>query len=67
MVSQGTWRLQNVGVHRLEVAAHGGGRVAVAEHPLDVEQVEVMCTIGGCRPVQNSGAGAAQVVGGDVA
>ena len=39
----------------------------MTEHPLNVEQVEVMGTIGGCRPVQDPGGSAAQVVRGDVA
>jgi hypothetical protein len=34
--------VQDVGVHGLEVATHGRSRVAVAEDPLNVEQVELV-------------------------
>lgn len=52
-VEEGGSPVEDVGVHGLEVAAHGRGRVAVAEDSLDVEQVEVVSAVGVSRPVKD--------------
>jgi hypothetical protein len=47
--------VEHVGVHRLQVAAHGGRRVAVAEDPLDVQQIEVVRAVRPDSAVQDAG------------
>lgn len=66
-VQEGGGPVQDPGVDGLQVAAHGGGRVAVPEDPLDVEQVEVVGSVLGRGVVEDSSGGAAQIVGSDMA
>ncbi len=49
-------------VERVDVAAHGGRRVGVAEDLLDVEQVEVVSSILSDRSVQDARCAPTQVV-----
>jgi hypothetical protein len=60
-------RSRTGGVHRLQIAPHGGRRVAVPENPLDVEQVEVVTPIAAGRVVQDASGGAAKIVRGNMA
>jgi hypothetical protein len=47
--------VQDVGLHGLQVAAHRRGGVAVAEDPLDVEQIEMVGPVDPDGAVENSG------------
>ena len=46
--------VQDVGLHGFQVATHSGRRVAVAEHSLDVEQVELVAAVGTDGTVEDS-------------
>lgn len=66
-VEQARCPVEDGGVEMVDVAAHRGGGVGVAEDLLDVEQVEAVRTGLVDVTVHEAGCGAAEVVGSDVA
>lgn len=58
--------VDDAGVHRVEVGPHGRRRVRVAEHLLNVEQVEVVRAVLIRAAVEDAGGRAAEVVRRDV-
>lgn len=66
-VEEGSGPVEDAGVHRLQIAPHGGSRVGVAEDSLDVQEVEVVRSVVGGGVVEDSSGATAEVVRGDVA